>query len=297
MKKSFAVLAVISAIVLSLAFLAGLSSRWDSSASVLAGSAVGLLRVEGEIFDAEETIRQIHKFRDNDRVKAVVLRIDSPGGAIAPSQEIYEEIGKLAEDKPVVASMGTVAASGGYYIACPSDWIVANPGTITGSIGVIARFTNWEGLMGKIGIREKAITSGAFKDTGSPFREMTPGEEALMRDLIMDSYAQFKEAVLSSRSLDRAAIEPYLDGRVFTGRQALGLKLVDELGDLQDAIAKAAELGGISDRPPKVVEPEVDEGGGLFRLLTGQTPAQLVGSITGIGTGKASREYMLWKAF
>jgi len=296
MKRAIAVLLVLGVTVTGIAFLAGILHR-RHSVSVIAGSAVGLLRVEGDIFDVEWHIRKLHEFRDNGRVKAVVLRVDSPGGAIAPSQELFEEIGKLAEEKPVVTSMGTVAASGGYYIACGTDWIVANPGTITGSIGVIAHFTNWEGLMGKIGITEKAVTSGQFKDTGSPFRPMTPEEEKLMHDLIMDSYAQFKEAVLENRPVEKEKVEPYLDGRVLTGRQALDLALVDELGDLQDALDKAAELGGISDRPPRVLEPGIDEGGGLLRLLTGRTPEEIIGAVTGLGSGKGSRQYMLWKAF
>ncbi len=296
MRKAFAVLAAVSAAILLVAFLAGLADRDAGPARVLGSSAVGLLRVEGEIVDAEWYISQLHRFRDNGRIKAVVLRVDSPGGAIAPSQELFEEVGKLAEEKPVVTSMGTVAASGGYYVCVSSDWIIANPGTITGSIGVIAHFTNWQGLLGKVGIGGKTITSGKFKDTGSPFREMTAEEERLLKDLIMDSYQQFKEAVLANRPVEKADIEPYLDGRVLTGRQARELNLVDDLGNLQDAIDKAAEMGGITEDHPRVVEPS-EEQGGLLRFLTGEKPEELLSRLTGLGTGKHAREYMLWRAF
>ncbi len=311
LRRGLAVLGVVGAAAVALAFMAGLIDRLTLEGGVgsaaanvisgkrdyaLSGSAVGLLRVEGVLEDVTWTIDQLHDLAKNGRVKAVVIRVDSPGGAVAPSQELFEEILKVRDEKPVVVSMGTVAASGGYYIACAADHILANPGTITGSIGVIAQFPNWEGLMGKIGVGSKSITSGKFKDAGSPFRPMTPEEEALFSGLVQDTYAQFREAVIEQRELSAETIDPYLDGRVLTGRQALELGLVDELGNLQDALDKAAELGGIDDRPPRVVEPR-EEVGGLFRFLTGTTPEELAGSLTGLGTGANGRHLQLWRLF
>lgn len=271
MSKGTRALLIISGVIVLVAFIAGLANRL--SPEIFTPDSIGLLRVEGVIMDVDWYMEQVQSFRDNDSVKGVVLRLDTPGGAIAPTQELYSELLKLREKKPIVTSMGTVAASGGYYLASASDWIVANPGTITGSIGVIMEFTNMKELFDKIGIGTRVIKSGKHKDMGSPFRELTAEEKRLLQDMVMDTHEQFVEVVLASRPVLKSEIEPYMDGRVMTGRQALDLHLVDEMGNLPDALDKAAELAGLPDSPPNILEPE-REGGGLLTLLFGKSSSR-----------------------
>ncbi len=185
----------------------------------------------------------------------MVLRIESPGGAVGPSQEIHGEILRLKEKKTVVASMGAVAASGGYYAAVAADRIMANPGTITGSIGVIVEFVNAQELLGKIGLKGYVVKSGKFKDVGSPLREMEKEERELLQTLINDVNGQFIKAVAEGRGLKTEEVKKIADGRIFTGAQAKELKLVDELGGLSDAIALSASLAGIEGEP-SVIYPE-----------------------------------------
>lgn len=221
------------------------------------GSAdcVAVVEIGGIITESREVIERLHRFRDNERVKAVVLRIDSPGGSVGPAQEIYAEVLKLREVKPVVASLGSVAASGGYYIACAAQHIVANPGTITGSIGVILEFANVEELMGKIGLKSVVIKSGRYKDILSPTREITGPERELLQGVIDSIHGQFIDAVASGRSLPHEQVVALADGRIFSGAQAQGLGLLDALGNLQDALDTAGALGGIA-VSPKVIYPE-----------------------------------------
>lgn len=211
---------------------------------------VALVDIEGPIFDIDEPMSQLKGYIKNSSVKALVVRINSPGGSVAPSQEMFEEL-KRAKDKgkKVVVSMGSIAASGGYYIACAADEIYANPGTITGSIGVIAEFPNLEGLMDKVGIRFETIKTGKFKDTGSMFRPMTPEENQLVMDMLLDVYEQFVEAVAESRKMPIEEVRKYADGRIFSGRQALEYGFVDALGTQSDAIRRAAALAGIEGEP------------------------------------------------
>lgn len=217
---------------------------------------VALIRVEGVILDAQQTVGDLKKYAESPTVKAIVLRIDSPGGGVVPSQEIYDEVKRIRSknNKAVVASMGTVAASGGYYIAAATDRIMANPGTLTGSIGVIMELANFEGLLKKIGVESVVVKSGEHKDIGSPFRKMKEDDRLILQAVMDDVHSQFIEAVAEGRSLDVREVRTLADGRVFTGRQAKAAKLVDELGDLEDAIKLAAEMGGIEGEP-KVVEP------------------------------------------
>lgn len=212
---------------------------------------IALIRVEGTILDARQTIEEILHYKDNPSVKAIVLRIDSPGGAVVPSQEIYEEIRKVTNEtsKKVVSSMGSVAASGGYYIASASDRIVANPGTITGSIGVIMELADVTGLLEKIGVKSMVIKSGLHKDLASPFREMKDEEREILQKLLDDVHDQFIAAVAEGRDLPVEDVRRLADGRVFTGRKAMELGLVDELGDLQDTIQIAAGMAGIEGEP------------------------------------------------
>jgi protease-4 len=225
---------------------------WDLSGE----DKVAVVRVEGVILDPQQTVRDLKRYGESPSVKAIVLRIDSPGGGVVPSQEIYDAVRRVRakHSKTVVASMGTVAASGGYYIAAATDRIMANPGTLTGSIGVIMELANVEGLLKKIGVESVVVKSGEHKDLGSPFRQMKEQERRILQNVIEDVHAQFIEAVAEGRSLKIAEVRPLADGRIFTGRQAKAERLVDELGDLEDAVKLAAELAGIEGEP-KVVEP------------------------------------------
>jgi protease-4 len=203
----------------------------------------------------------------------VVIRVDSPGGGVGPSQEIYTEIERLAAEKPVVVSMGSVAASGGYYVAAPAQRIVANPGTITGSIGVIMNFTNYQDLLDKIGLKSNVITSGKHKDIGSSVRPMTDEDRAILQGLIDDVHQQFVAAVAKGRKLEIDVTSKLADGRVFTGRQAQAIGLVDDLGNFQDAVTIAAELSGIDDEPHLVYPPEPKKG--FIQYLLEETSSQL----------------------
>jgi protease-4 len=217
---------------------------------------IALIRVEGVLLDAQATIGDLKRFSENPLVKAIVLRIDSPGGGVVPSQEIHDAVKRVRSksNKAIIASMGTVAASGGYYIAAATDRIIANPGTLTGSIGVIMEMANVEGLLKKIGVEGLVIKSGRFKDVGSPLRKMSEEERKLMQSVMDDVHQQFILAVAEGRSLEVSEVQPLADGRIFTGRQAKEARLVDELGDLDDAIRLAADIVGIEGEP-KVLEP------------------------------------------
>lgn len=217
---------------------------------------IALLRVEGVILDSQATVSDLKRFGENPLIKAIVLRIDSPGGGVVPSQEIYDAVQRVRNkhNKAVIASMGTVAASGGYYIAAATDRIMANPGTLTGSIGVIMETANVEGLLSKLGVEGIVVKSGKFKDVGSPLRKMTDEERALLQSVMDDVHKQFIDAVATGRALEVSAVQALADGRIFTGRQAKEAKLVDELGNLEDAIQLAADLAGIEGEP-RIVEP------------------------------------------
>ena len=217
---------------------------------------VALIRIEGVILDAQATISELKQYSENPLVKAIVLRIDSPGGGVVPSQEIHDAVKRVKNksNKAVIASMGTVAASGGYYIAAATDRIIATPGTLTGSFGVIMEMANFEGLMKKVGVEGVVIKSGRFKDVGSPLRKMSDEERKLLQSVMDDVHHQFIQAVADGRSLEVSDVEPLADGRIYTGRQAKDARLVDELGDLDDAIHIAADIAGMEGEP-KVVEP------------------------------------------
>ncbi len=223
--------------------------------SLSGGEKVALIKIVGGIYDSKPILSQLDKIEESKAVKAVVLRLETPGGAVAASQEIYRKLKYLRDEKgiPIVASMGNVAASGGYYVALGADTIIANPGTITGSIGVIASIFQYQRLFEKLGVGVETVKSGKFKDTGSPFRGMTGEEREYLQSLIDDTYDQFVHAVAEGRNLEVAEVELLADGRVYTGRQAKELGLIDILGGLDEAIQVAGELGGISGKP-QVVE-------------------------------------------
>jgi protease IV len=209
------------------------------------GEKVGVIEVNGVISESKTVLSQLKRFREDDAIKAIVVRINSPGGAVGPSQEIFREIRRTTAVKKVVASMGTIAASGGYYIAAGASGIVADPGTITGSIGVIMGFTNYQELLHKIGLVPIVVKSGKYKDIGSPVRKMTPEERKILTDLADKIHQQFIQAVIDGRKMDRKKVESLADGRIFTGQESKELGLVDRLGNLEDAIEWAGRLGGI----------------------------------------------------
>lgn len=213
---------------------------------------VALVSIEGPILDSVDVVDEIKEYVKDHSIRAIILRIDSPGGAVGPSQEIYEEVKKASAEKHVVVSMGSIAASGGYYIASPADMIFANPGTLTGSIGVIMEIPNIEGLMSKIGVQTEVIKSGKHKDMASAFKKMDKEDRDILQGVLDNVHEQFIRAVAEGRKLTVDGLRPIADGRIFTGEQAKGLRLVDELGTLEDAIRKAAELAGISGEPEVV---------------------------------------------
>ena len=237
-----------------LALAVTVASFMGRPANFVIGDKIGVVEVFGAIADSRQVIEQLHGFRDNDNIKAIVLRIDSPGGGVGPSQEIHDEVKAIDAAKPVIVSMGSVAASGGYYIAASAREIVANPGTITGSIGVIMEFTNFQELLDKIGLSSVVVKSGEYKDIGSPSREMTSLEREILQDLIDDVHSQFVASVAVGRKLDEEAVRLIADGRIFSGRRAMDMGLVDRMGNLDVAIRRAAELAGI-DGEPNVVYP------------------------------------------
>ena len=207
---------------------------------------VGVIEVKGYIADPQETIQDIRRYREDKSIKAIVLRIDSPGGGVGPSQEISREVQRTLQDKKVVASLGAVAASGGYYIASAASGIVANPGTITGSIGVIMGFTDIQGLLQKIGVTPVVVKSGQYKDIGSPVRTMTDSERTLLQTFSDQVHRQFITAIAEGRHLEYEKVATVADGRILSGENAHELGLVDRLGNLEDAIAWAGEMGGIT---------------------------------------------------
>jgi protease-4 len=222
----------------------------------LAGVMTSSHDVGSRAVSARKIIGQLEKYREDDSVKAIVLRVDSPGGTVVAAQEIHGELSRLraAAGKKIVVSMGDLAASGGYYVACAADRVFASPGTLTGSIGVIMQFPNYQGLFGKIGLGTNTIKSGEFKDVGNGARDMTERDRKLLQGLVDDVYSQFVEAVAAGRRLTTEQVRPLADGRVYSGRQAKELGLVDELGDLDAAIAAAGKLAGIEGKPEVVRE-------------------------------------------
>ncbi len=210
---------------------------------------LGLVEVKGVILASKTYVDEIERFRKIPSIKAILVRIDSPGGAVAPSQEIYEAIKRAQEKKPVFASMGSVAASGGYYLASAAEKIFANPGTLTGSIGVAMQMRNVQELFSKIGIDNSVIKSGQFKDAGSPYRKMTPKESKYLQNVSDEIYDQFIGAVAEGRKMKREEVEALAEGRIYTGKQAKELGLVDVLGGLQTAISEAGKAVGIPEDP------------------------------------------------
>lgn len=219
------------------------------------GSRIAVVPIRGVITDSKGVVDQIKKYRKDTRVKAIILRIESPGGGTAASQEIYREVQRTVPRKTVVASMGNVAASGGYYVALAASKIVANPATLTGSIGVIMEVSNIKELLQKIGVSREAVKSGPFKDIGSPVRDMKPEERQLLEGVIKNVHRQFIDVVVKGRRIKREEVEKIADGRIFTGEQARDLGLVDELGSFEDAVELTKKMVGLSGEV-KLIYPE-----------------------------------------
>lgn len=232
-------------IVLLSILMIALSGSISSSSGIAFTNKVGVIPVVGEIDDSTVILKQINDFTKDKSIKAIILRIDSPGGGVGASQEIYREIGRTREEKPVVVSMGGMAASGGYYIASACDKIVANPGTITGSIGVIMQYYQYKELAEKIGFKREVIKSGEFKDIGNPHRDLTEKDKEILDAVITDIQSQFINAVATGRNLPVEKVREIADGRIFTGAMAKELGLVDQLGNFEDAVTLTKELARI----------------------------------------------------
>ena len=223
----------------------------DDGADFAFSDRLQVVDIEGELVDSSAIIEQLKRYEDNDSVRAILLKIDSPGGGVAVSQEIYTEVKRLREtkNKIIVAYMASVGASGAYYVACAANSIVANPGTIVGSIGVIAEWVNYQDLLEWAKLKSIVFKTGEFKDTGSATRALTENEKRYFQGLIDDMYVQFLEAVATGRKMDLQDVRTLADGRVFTGRDARERKLIDEIGNFQDAVDVTAKLAGISGKP------------------------------------------------
>jgi len=234
------------------------------------GDEVAVVDVKGVILESEEVVRQLKNFSDDRSVVAIILRVDSPGGGVVASQEIYEEVKSVKKSgKIIVVSMGSLAASGGYYVSCGATRIVCNKGTLTGSIGVISEFMQFDSLLGKIGVKMNVIKSGKLKDAGSPFRTMTDVDREYFQSLMDNVHKQFVKAVETERKISHDTLTMYADGRVFTGEQALKLGLVDTLGTFEDAVRIAADLAGIRGKPSIIREAKKKTS--LLDLVTGDS--------------------------
>jgi protease IV len=240
-----------------------------------AKEAIGVIEVKGLITSSEETIRWLTEFRNNKSIKAIIIRIDSPGGAVGASQEIYREVQQTNLVKPVVASMGSVAASGGFYAAIGAGKIVANPGTLTGSIGVIVKIANLKELFDKIGYQSEVVKSGRLKDIGSPERMLLPEEREMLQEVIDTLHRQFIGDIVQGRGLPEQLVMELADGRIFSGAQAQELGLVDQLGNFTDAVKLASEAGGLKTEVPRLVYP-VERDFSILRFLTGGEQIELL---------------------
>ena len=239
-------------ILFALVGISSITSEWVQQGTK---NRIGIVDITGLISDSQYIVNQVKKFRQDKRIRGIILRIDSPGGAVGPSQEIYDEVLKTRESgKTIYASMGALAASGGYYIASAAEKIFANPGTLTGSIGVIMVFSNAKGLMEKIGLQPEIVKAGEYKDIGSPARAMTQKERNLLQSVVTDVHQQFIEAVANGRNISVAEVTKIADGRILTGRQAYSLNLVDQMGGLQVSIDQLAHKVGIIGSPKIIKE-------------------------------------------
>jgi protease-4 len=267
------VLLILGIVLLVIGTVIGMAFMMAGRSEFSFNEKIGVVNIEGVITKSEPFVERLVELRKDKSIKAIIVRIDSPGGGVGPSQEIYREIRKTVGTKKVVASMGSVAASGGYYIAAATDKIVCNPGTLTGSIGVIMSFLEADELMKKIGIDLNVIKSGEFKDAGSFHRKMTEAEKELMQKVILDVQEQFIQAVAEGRKIPVDQIRPIADGRILTGAQAKALGLVDELGNFRDAVDLTKKLAGIKGEPTLIFPRK--EKVGFLNFLFGKAATEL----------------------
>ena len=255
--------------------LLGIFLELAALVSVLRGESdpdgnIAVVEVVGEIVDPRGVVEKLKKFEKNEKVKAVVLRVNSPGGAVGASQEIHDEVVRLKAKKKIVVSMGDVAASGGYYVSAPADRSIANPGTLTGSIGVIASYFVFDDLLKKFNLKWEVITAGNMKDIGSPLRSLKPEERVFLKSLLEDTHRQFVEAIAEGRKLPVDKVTQLADGRIYTGRMAKELGLVDDLGSLEYAIQEAGKLAGVAIDKVQAIYPEKEKFG-FFQKLSEKT--------------------------
>lgn len=271
-------------------YKAGLHS--GKAASFSLNDKIGVVSVDGAIIDSREITEQLDEFGKDDSIIAVVLRVDSPGGGVAASQEIYDAVIELKKKKKVVASMGSIAASGGLLVACAADKIVANPGTITGSISAIMQFANFEELLKKIGMKSSVVKSGEYKDIGSPLRDMTPEEKVIIQELVDDIYNQFVDVIVKERKIPREKVIAIADGRVFSGRKAKELGLVDYLGDMSSAARLASKLAGKDGKYDLVYPPKYRPT--FFDYLMEGAASHISNSIKGKMESKVGINYLYY---
>ena len=256
--------------------------------------AIGMLEIDGPILTSLTYLDIIKGFEEDEHIKAVIVRLDSPGGRVGPSQEVFEALLRLKQTKPVVASMASIGASGAYYIACAADTVYALSGTLTGSIGVILEFVDVSEGLSKLGVSARSITGGDLKDAGTPFRHMSDTERKYFKELAKDIHDQFIDAVSAGRSLPRREVVEYADGRVFTGRQAQAIGLIDKLGGLDDAIEDAKEKAGIKGKP-RIIRPKESEGvwKDIKRLVSSHVPVRFRGDSGTLSGGYLRVEYSI----
>ncbi|HEU0008024.1 MAG TPA: signal peptide peptidase SppA [Terriglobia bacterium] len=265
------VLAVVTTVALLLYFL---HDDGDSEFS-FGSNKIGVIELTGVIFDSKSWIEQLRRFADNSAIRAIILRIDSPGGGVAASQEVYNEVLRIRREKRkvIVSSIGSVGASGAYYIACGTDKIVANAASVTGSIGVIAEWVNYGELLKWAKLKSVVLKSSELKDAGSPVRELTEEEKKYLQNIIDDMYIQFVQVVAEGRKFDLERAKSFSDGRVYTGKDAKSKKLIDEIGSLQDAIQITAKMVKITGEPHLVYPAR--ERTGLIELFFGDASGVL----------------------
>ncbi len=281
---------VLAAIISISSVLSGLVGLFVERREMRKGEQVGVIEVNGMIVESKKIIGQLRDFRENDHIKAIVLRIDSPGGAVGPSQEIYAEVKRTVKKKPVVASMGAIAASGGYYVAASADGIVANPGTITGSIGVLMQLTDFRDLFEKIGIQSDVVKSGEYKDLGSPFRSISETEEGLLQQFVDAVHRQFVSDVAEGRNLDEETVGGLANGMIFTGEFALEAGLIDRMGNFNDAVEWAGRKGGIDGDIVTVYPPEKRLS--IVRRILQMTAAEIEAVLYRIGSSSIRGGYL-----
>lgn len=275
------VIAVVSFMTVAGIVLAVLAAAGGGASLGMGGGRIALLEVEGVIVDDEAFLERVRRLREDRSVEGWVVAINSPGGVVAPSQSLYNTLRRIRQEdgEPVIAAIGSVGASGGYYVALAADSILVMPGSITGSIGVIMEYPNVRELMEKVGVRMEVVKSGAQKDLGSPFREMGAEERAILNSMVDDVHAQFVEAVAEARGMSVEAVLPLADGRIFSGRQALAAGLVDGVGNVEEAIALAGRMAGLGSEP-RVARPPRDEAPWLLDLLFGGSTARAIRGLT-----------------